>query len=855
MSLDNESNRICYFLGHSHLDAGWLWTFSESIEIFHDTCETILRLMKEYPDFYFCQSSAQYYKWLEEKYPQTFEKVKERIDEGRWEVVGGTWVEPDCNLPSGESLVRQFLYGKQYFKRKFGVDVRIAWMPDSFGFPWSLPQIMSKSGIEFFLTQKMNWNDTTQFPYHIFRWTASDGSSLLAHQSVGSYHDQVEEQEIDRQMARLQSRDHFSNLLVLFGIGDHAGGVTEDMIMRASEFVQGKKKTKGVFSSAQGYFDAVLRKAATQILPEINDEVYLQFHRGTYTTQGKVKRNNRKAECLLENAEKFSALATSYDYPYPSQRLKEAWENLMLNQFHDVLPGTSLSPIYEDSQACFNSIFNIGETILSESLNIIAANIETNTEGKSIVVFNSLSWPRTGLVEVPLQGFGEGFEILDEGGQVVPSDILEKGQTRIFIAKNVPSIGYKEYKAKRAGQARKRRPSLSCMESSEGIKLENEFLAIEISKKTGLVTSLFDKKNKVETLRGEGNRIRVFDDTPVEGRRCLNSPTDASIFDSWELYIHDQSGGPKCIELREPVDVKLVEAGSVRATVRVKYKYVQEGRPESSFDQEIVLHDADPVVKFNLHVNWHASHRLAKVIFPLHAHNDATSYEIPYGHITRRDPTSSKATPEEKAKYEAPGQKWVDHTDSNGEYGVSLLNDCKYGFNVANDTIGMTLLRSARYATELRMTFFGLPYDEKTTTMMADQGEHDMSYALYPHRSDFRTAHTARRAYEFNYPLLHVEETNHSGTLPPTHSFISIEPDNLILTVIKKSEDSDDLVLRCYETFAEDSKAVIRVAQHFEEARETNLLEDEISKLKTYDNRIELPIGKDEIKTIKLTMR
>ena len=223
MNLDDESSRSCYFLGHSHLDAGWLWTFSESIEIFHDTCETILRLMKKYPDFYFCQSSAQYYKWLEEKYPETFEKVRKRIEEGRWEVVGGTWVEPDANLPSGESLVRQFLYGKQYFERKFGVDVRIAWMPDSFGFPWSLPQIMSKSGIEFFLTQKMNWNDTTQFPYHIFRWTAPDGSSLLAHQCVGSYHDAVEEAEIDRQMTRLESRDHFSDLLVLFGIGDHAG--------------------------------------------------------------------------------------------------------------------------------------------------------------------------------------------------------------------------------------------------------------------------------------------------------------------------------------------------------------------------------------------------------------------------------------------------------------------------------------------------------------------------------------------------------------------------------------------------------------------------------------------------------
>ena len=853
---DGSSRGTCYFLGHSHLDAGWLWTFSESIEIFHDTCETILRLMKKYPDFYFCQSSAQYYKWLEEHYPETFAEVRKRIQEGRWEVVGGMWVESDGNLPSGESLVRQFLYGKQYFKRKFGVDVRIAWMPDSFGFAWSLPQIMSKSGIDFFLTQKMNWNDTTQFPHYTFRWTAPDGSSLMAQQSVGSYHDRVEEPEIVRQMTRLESLDHLSNLLVLFGIGDHAGGVTEDMIMRALEFVQGKKKIKGAFSSAQGYFDAVLRKTAIANLPEINDELYLQFHRGTYTTQGTVKKNNRRAESLLESAEKFSSLATSYGYPYPSQRLKEAWENLMLNQFHDVLPGTSLPLIYEDSAACFKSIFNTTGAILDESLSTIAANIETGAEGKSIIVFNPLSWARSGLIELPLQGLGETFQVYDEHGEIVPSDIVEKDQKRIFMARNVPSIGYREYKVKRAGQASKG-PStaLSCKESEDEIRLENEFLAIGISKKTGLLTSIFDKKNNIETLRGEGNLIRIFDDTPVEGRRCLNSPTDASIFDSWELYIHEQSGGPKYVELREPLEVQLVEAGSVRSTVRVRYTYTQEGRPDSSFDQEISLYDTVPLLKFNLHVSWHASHRLAKVVFPLNVHNDATSYEIPYGYITRRDPTSSKATPDEKAKYEAPGQKWIDHTDTNGAYGVSLLNDCKYGFNVANDAIGMTLLRSARYATELRMTFFGLPYDEKTATTIADQGEHDMSYALYPHRSDFKTALTAKKAYEFNYPLLPVEEANHSGTLPPTHSFISIEPDNLILTVIKKSEDSDDLILRCYETSGEETNAAIRVAQHFEEARETNLLEHEISKLKTYEDRIELPIGKNEIKSVQLKIR
>jgi alpha-mannosidase len=855
MSVEKKNRGTCYFLGNSHLDAAWLWTFSESIEVFHNTCETLLKLMDKHPDFYFCQSSAQYYKWLEDKYPVTWEKVRKRVEEGRWEIVGGTWVEPDGNLPSGESLVRQFLYGKQYFERKFGIDVKIAWMPDSFGFAWSLPQIMRKSGIEFFLTQKMNWNDTTDFPYHFFKWVAPDGSAVLAHQCVGSYQESVDTSEIYSQMSRLESRNHLSDLLILFGIGDHGGGVTEAMITRAADFVQGKKNVKGVFSTARGYFDAVLTKTSAESFPEIADELYLQWHRGTYTNQGRVKKNNRRAECLLEIAEKLSVLATGYGHAYPREELKEAWEILMLNQFHDVLPGSSLPEVYVDSEEYFRFIFNSVGSIVSKSLRRIASKIDTSAEGISIVVFNLLSWPRNDLVGVPLKGLGNVFEVYDDQGQIVPSQVLEEEGIVIFVAENVPSIGYRVYKAKQTRHTGKNQPTvLSCMESEEEIKLENEFLVVKIHKKTGLLTSLFDKKNKMEVLRGQGNVIQVFDDTPVKGRAAINFPADAIEFDAWEVYIHQQSGGPKYVELREPLEVRLVENGPVRATVRIRYKYTQEDRPDSEFDQEIVLCHAVPLVKFNLHVNWHTSHRLAKVAFPLNVHSDSTTCEIPYGHITCRDYTSPKATPEDKAKYEVPGQKWVDHTDADGKYGVSLLNDCKYGFDVADDVIRMTLLRSAKYGAEIR-AIFGLTYDKDTATMTGDQGEHDMSYALLPHRSDFREALTARRAYEFNYPLMHIVEANHSGILPPVNSFFSIEPDNMILSVIKKSEDSDDLILRCYETSGKETNAVIRVPQSVHGVRETDLVEREISELKTRNGMIELPVGKHEIKTVKITMR
>lgn len=844
----------CYFLGHSHLDAAWLWTFSETIDIFHNTCETILKLMEKYPNFCFCQSSAQYYKWLEEKYPETFEKVKRRVGAGRWEIVGGMWVESDGNLPSGESFVRQFLHGKRYFKEKFNVDVKIAWMPDSFGHACTLPQIMKKSGMKFFLTQKMNWNDTTVFPYYFFKWTAPDGSSILAHQTVGTYSEPVTETRILEQMNLLNSRQQLDDLLLLFGTGDHGGGVTEDMIKGALKFVQGKKPIKGVFSASKEYFNILTKKSEEKKIPQINDELYFQYHRGTYTTQAKVKKNNRKAECLLETAEKFSTLARKHGYEYPSKELKEAWEKLLLNQFHDVLPGSSIPEVYKDSEECFEFIFNTANSIILKSLKTITAKIDTTGEGKSVLVFNPLSWSRSDVVEVPLDGLGDEFDIYDEQGRMIPSQIIERDRKVVFIGGDVPPVGYKEYRAKRTGRKRRFLTSISSEETEKEIKLENEFFIVKVDKETGLVKSTFDKNNRKKIFQGSGNRIQIFEDYPVSGRTSIISPVDAEIFDAWEVYIYQQRGGIKYVELKDPVEVKLVEKGPVRVRVLVKYNYAQEGRPNSMFVQEIILCHKIPLVKFKLHVDWHAGHRLTKVAFPLNVHSDFTTYEAPYGFITRRNPISHNATPAERAKYEAPGQKWIDHSSEDGSYGVSLLNDCKYGFDTVNDMIRMTLLRSAGYPIELR-ALFGLTVDKVADAELTDQGEHHIAYALYPHRSDFREALTVRKAYEFNYPIVPLIEPSHEGDLPKAYSFVSVQPENIILTVIKKAEDSDDIILRFYETLGKDMKAVVQVAETLKGARETDLLENAISEITVQERTIEVPIFKHEIKTIKILAR
>jgi len=841
----------CYFLGHSHIDAAWLWTFNETIEVFHKTCETILKLMDKYPDFRYSQSSAQYYKWLEEKHPETFEKVKQKVEEGRWELVGGTWVESDGNMPSGESLVRQFLYGKRYFKEKFNVDVKIAWMPDSFGYAWTLPQIMKKSGMEFFLTQKMGWNDAILFPYYVFRWASPDGSSIFSHQTVGTYSEEVTEADMLRQMKLLKRCQQLDDLLVLFGIGDHGGGVSEDMIQRALEFVQGKKPIKGIFSTAGEYFDILRQKIDWETMPRIDDELYFQYHRGTYTTQARVKKNNRIAERLLEMAEKFSTLARKHGYEYPSKELKEAWEKLLLNQFHDVLPGSSIAEVYKDSEEHFKAIHNTASTIISQSLRTITAKIDTTGKGKSLLVFNPLSWLRTDVVEAPLDELDNNTEIHDDQGRIIPSQLIEEDKKIIFIAEDVPSVGYREYKVKRTNKKMAPLAGARAEKAEKEIKLENEFLIVKVDKETGLVKSIFDKNARRESLQDSGNRIQVFEDYPASGRSSIAYPVDAKIFDAWEVYIYQQPDGVKCVELKEPFEVRLVEKGPVRVRVLVKYKYAQKGRADSIFVQEIILYHKIPLVQFKLHVDWHAAHRLAKVAFPLNVHSDFTTYEAPYGFVVRRNPISPDATLAERAKYEVLGQKWIDHSSEDRSYGMSLLNDCKYGFDTVNDMIRMTLLRSAGYPVELRAAF-GLTVDKAALAELTDQGEHHIAYALFPHNSDFQKALTARKAYEFNYPLVPITESSHGGELPKVDSFASIQPDNIILTVIKKAEDSEDTILRFYETAGKDTKAIIQVTETLKDAKETDLLENETSEIPTQERTIEMPVSKHEIKTIKI---
>jgi alpha-mannosidase len=771
------------------------------------------------------------------------------------------WIEPDCNIPSGESLVRQFLYGKRYFTEKFGVDVKVAWLMDSFGYAWTLPQIMKKCGIKYFTTQKLNWNDATLFPYNVFHWSSPDGSSVLAHQTVGSYNESVIRKDMIDQLAILSKRHGIDQLLVLFGKGDHGGGITREMLDRIEEIKKENQENSAKFSTALNYFTELNKISEKTKFPKVNGELYLQYHRGTYTTQAKTKKNNRKAEILLETAEKLSTIAQQFSYKYPQKKLQEAWKKLLLNQFHDILPGSSISEVYHDSEEDFTKIFNSLHSIITEAVESIAAHTDTTGNGYSVLVFNPLSWKRNGIVQVSLHEVGgkKNAKVYNHKGTPIPSQIVEteQGKTLLFSAENVPSLGYKEY---RVDETRETQTStaMKCNETEDEIELENQFHKIQIDTKTGQITSIYNKTENRDILNGNGNVISIFEDHPTEGRVSILYPFfDASIWDAWNIYIYQQQKGVTYTELNRPFQVKLVEEGQVRSKVQVKYKYQQKGRPDTIFTQETIIYRKTPLIEFRLQIDWHTKHRLAKVRFPLNLESDFTTYEIPYGYISRRNPLSPRSSLSERAKWEVPGQKWLDKTDNQGEYGVSLINDCKYGFDSTCNVIGMTLLRSPCYpnlewqsgTTDKWYSIRQMPGSPAT-----DQGPHTLAYALYSHKKNWKEALTTRKAYEFNYPLLAHVEKNHIGSFPKEKSFLSVKGDNIILTTMKKPEEGKGIIIRFYEIHGIEGEAEIEFQSVLSKVRETDLLENNIKEIPTEGKTIKISIGKHELKTLRVNL-
>ncbi len=825
-------------VGNSHIDMAWLWPWTETVEVVRNTFQSALDLMREYPDFKFTMSSARTYEWMQEKYPNMFEQIKQRVKEGRWEVIGGMWVEPDLNMPDGESLVRQILVGKRYFQKNFGADIKIGWNPDSFGYNWQLPQIYKKSGIDYFVTSKLLWaTDYTKFPYRLFWWEAPDGSRLLTyfpHEYANDFNPEQMTKDLSLYAPLIYGTKVTDSpqMLYLYGIGDHGGGPTRTMLDQANRLRDPNTVFPEIdFSTAKAFFADLNQELPNLKVPTWKDELYFEYHRGVYTSQADTKQRIRRDEELMLDAEKYASVASLFGRPYAQDQFELAWKNLLFDHFHDVMPGSGIAVNYLDAKRNLEDVARSANELTHGALDEILAHVNTQGDGVPVVVFNSLSWPRTEVIEVEAQlpGRAKQVEVVDAAGHRVESEefAMDSGthRARLLILAATPAMGYRTYFVRSTPKPTNSpdvyNGRLMQVVRASGNKMENDAIRITVDSQTGCITSLYDLRNQTEALAPSetdtggpktsacGNLLQAFYDKPQK-------------WDAWNI---DADFEKQHWDLDKADEVKLVEGGPLRAIIRVK-KHFQN----STFVQDITMYAGVPRVDVKMQADWHEKHILLKVAFPLSAYSDKATFEIPYGSIER--PTT-RNTPAEQAKFEVPAQRWADLSDT--KHGFSLLNDSKYGYDVKGNVLRLSLLRSPEWPD---------PH--------ADEGHHEFTYSLYPHAGTWRAAQTVRRGYELNYKPLAIQSQKHDGTLPAEYSFVKIESDNVVLTAVKKSEDDDSLVLRFYEWDGKEVDVKLHLPAGAQSASETDLMEKSIADLAVHDDVVTVHTKPYEIKTIKV---
>jgi alpha-mannosidase len=817
-------------VGNSHIDMAWLWPWTETVEVVRNTFQSVLDLMREYPDFKFTMSSARTYEWMQEKYPDLFQQIEKRVKEGRWEIIGGMWVEPDLNMPDGESLVRQILVGKRYFQKNFGVDVKIGWNPDSFGYNYQLPQIYKKSGMDYFVTQKLLWaHEFTTFPYKLFWWQAPDGSRLLTyfpHDYAGGIDAEPLATDLSIWMPSIYGKTipDKPEMMHLYGVGDHGGGPTRIMLdhaeqLKAPEAVYPKLE----FSFARDFFGDLKKKLPNMQVPTWDGELYFAYHRGVFTTQAETKRRIRRSEETVLNAEKFASLASLYGRPYPQDGMELTWKNLLFEHFHDIMPGSGIAVNYLEAERSMEDVDRAAGGVIMGSLREIAAHVNTQGDGVPVLIFNSLSWPRTEVseVEAQLPAAARQIEVVDSTGKVAESQLLsldpDTHRARFLLLSNTPAFGYRTYFVRAAVKE----PAGHSMLKASADTLENEFIRVKVDQQTGCMTSLFDKRSGTESLAPAetetggpktatcGNLLQTFVDKPKQ----------------WDAWNVDADFENQHWDLDKADEVKLVENGPSRAVIQVKNHF-----QNSTFVRAITLYAGVPRVDVRMLADWHEKHILLKVAFPVSAHSDKATYEIPFGSVER--PTT-RNTPAELAQFEVPAYRWADISDS--KHGFSLLNDCKYGYDAKGNVLRLSLLRSPEWPD---------PH--------ADEGRHEFTYSLYPHGGGWKDALTIRRGYELNYKLISLPFGKHQGLLAAEHSFLQAQPDNVIVTALKKAEDENTLIVRFYEWAGKDGEVIIQLPPGAESAAETDLMEKTTGSLSVHNGAVRLQTKPYEIKTIKV---
>lgn len=802
-------------IGHSHIDMAWLWRLKHTREKASRTFSTILHYMRQYPEFRYLHSSPQLYKFLKEDYPEIFNQVKEKIASGEWEITGGMWIEPDTNIPSSESLIRQILFGKRFIRDEFGKETTLVWLPDVFGFSWALPQIMKKSGIKYFLTSKISWNQFNRFPYDTFYWRGIDGTKILTYFITTpeiftdryTYNGVLDPESVKGTWDGYRQKDVNDEVLMAFGWGDGGGGPTKEMIetARVMKNIPGMPKVE--IGKAEDYFQRLEARLRDQSLPIWDGELYLEFHRGTYTTQGAMKRANRKTEYLYHNAEWLNSLAMvlSEGFIYPHQELNAGWEKLLLQQFHDILPGTSIRQVYEDSREEFKEIRSIGLGALETATATLIKHIQR--EAESIIVFNPTSFNRSEPIIIDMEDERtKEFIVVDDRGEKVCSQVVEEDDKEKLLieVRNVPAYGYKAFKLVKGQKQNEKTMTITPNH------LENDFYKIRLNNQ-GQIISLYDKRAQREVLSGTGNVFQAFEDKPMD-------------FDAWDIDIYYQE---KMKEIDHLIESKVVETGPIRGILFLKWAF-----SDSIIRQYITIYKNCPRIDFRTEVDWKEKQVLLKVAFPVKIRSTSATYDIQFGNIER--PTHWN-TSWDIARFEVPGHKWADLSE--GNYGVSILNDCKYGFDIKENVIRLSLIKSPIHPDET-----------------ADRHTHIFTYSLLPHKGTWRDAKTVEEAYSLNIPLIAKKvHANPEGNLPPEYQLVKVDADHVLIETVKKAEDDDALVIRVfdYKQYRNSDVSLI-FGSEIKKAVECNLIEEDEQPVLFEKKRVRFSIAPYEIKTFKV---
>ena len=762
-------------VGHTHIDVAWLWTLAQTREKAIRSFATVNYLMDRYPEYLFLSSQPQLYDFVRRDCPALYEKIRARVAEGRWEPEGGMWLESDCNMASGESLVRQFLHGQGFFQREFGRIGHILWLPDAFGFSGALPQIMKQCGMRWFMTTKLAWNDTDCMPHDLTRWRGIDGTEVLAyfistknydpHPDLNArpnfnttYNGLLDPKQVMGCWQRFQDKDLTRDVLQCFGYGDGGGGPTAAMLetqRRLARGIPGVPRTR--ISHAAPFFDQLEQDLARrgEPLPCWSGEFYFEYHRGVFTSQARTKQANRRAEMANLTAETLAALAGSCaGFAYPAETLRHNWELTLLNQFHDILPGSALAEVYRVAAQQYDRVLADDGRIARQAAGALAARVCTDRPG--VLVFNQLGFARDAVVALPL---AEPAAVIGPDG---PLPAAWQDGTLTFAARDLPAKGWRFYPLAPAAPA----APAARVEGRGPYTVDTPFYRLHLTAE-GTLDSVWDKQARRELLPAgaRANELQLFEDRPEE-------------YDAWNIEAYYRRHR---YELEGPVTVTLRENTPLRCVFRV-----QRTVSRSAFTQDIILYAHSRRIDFETWVDWQEEHLLLKAAFPLDIRCEQARYDIQFGSIGR---DTHENTSWDAARFEVCAHKWADLSEPG--YGAALLNDGRYGYDVHEGVLRLSLLRAPTY-----------PDPE------ADRGAHHFTYALLPHLGDWRTGDVIRQGYDLNAPALALPvAAQPGGSLPPVYSQFALDAPNIILETVKQAEDGDGLILRLYEAWGARTRA------------------------------------------------